>query len=106
VTVEFRYAVERKEFVSPSSEEFSSPETAQQERARYAPGSRHEIRYNPRDPNDIRFNVSPADFSIAMECIFPGMGLLFAGIGATVLYVSRPKPAKSPVRPGLHRPSS
>ncbi len=106
VTVEFRYAVEGKEFVSPSSEEFSSPGDSRQARAQYAPGTRHEIRYNPGDPNDIRFNVRPEDFSIAMECIFPGMGLLFAGIGATVLYASRPKPAKLAVPPGVHRPSS
>jgi hypothetical protein len=106
VIVEFRYAVDGKEFVSPSPEECNSPQDAQRVRALWAPGSRHEIRYNPGDPNDIRFDVNPASFSLATECIFPGMGLLFAGIGATILYVSRPKRAKAAVLPGLRGQSS
>jgi hypothetical protein len=106
VIVEFRYAVDGKEFLSPSSEEFNSPQDAQQVRTLYAPGSRHEIRYDPGDPNDIRFDVNPANFSLATECIFPGMGLLFAGIGGTILYVSRPKRAKVAAPPELRGQSS
>ena len=102
VIVEFRYTADGKDFVSPSSEDFSSPQDAEQERARYAAGSRHEIRHNPEDPNEIRFDVNPADFSVAKECIFPGIGLLFAAIGAAVVYLSRAS-AQTAVPPTPHR---
>lgn len=95
VIVEFRYTAAGKEFVSPSSEEFSSPVEADRERTLYAVGSRQQIRYNPGDANDIRFHVSAADFSLLRECVFPGMGLLFAGIGGGVLYLLRRKGNKA-----------
>lgn len=103
VIVEFRYVAEGRELVSPSAEDFNFPHEAEQERARFAPGSRHEIRYNPADPNEIRFNVNPADFSMAMECIFPGMGLLFAAIGAAVVYLSRARGTQTTISSAPHR---
>jgi len=103
VIVEFRYVVEGRELVSPSAEDFTFPHEAEQERARFAPGSRHEIRYNPGDPNEIRFHVNPADFSMAEECIFPGIGLVFAAIGAAVVYRSRARCAHTAIPPAPHR---
>lgn len=85
--LEFRYLVAGKEFVSPPAEELS-PREADRARAVYPVGSRHEIRYNPRDPNEIRFSVNATNFSLARECVLPGVGVLLAGIGGGILYYS------------------
>jgi hypothetical protein len=92
VTVEFRYSVAGKLFVSPSSEDLTSPQVAQQELARYAQGRWHEIRYNPRDPNDIRFDPQ---FSVLGVCIGLGVTALVIAVGSTLLYVWRLKRTKS-----------
>ncbi len=100
VTVEFRYWAEGKLFVSPSSEDLTSPQDAQQELALYAQGRWHQIRYNPRDPNDIRFNP---EFSVLGVSIGLGLSVLFIAIGSTLLYVWRRKRTKSPRRAKPHR---
>jgi hypothetical protein len=100
VTVEFRYSVAGKLFVSPSSEDLTSPQVAQQELALYAQGRWHEIRYNPRDPNDIRFD---AQFSVLGMCIGFGVTVLVIAAGLTVLYVWRLKRTKSLGRARAHR---
>jgi Protein of unknown function (DUF3592) len=84
VTVDFRYSAGGKELVSGWSEDFDSFKAAQDELATYAPGSRREIRYNPRDPNDIRFDAH----RIFVEFIvFGGTGVIFTALGLTFLFV-------------------
>jgi hypothetical protein len=84
VTVDFRYSAGGKELVSGWSEDFDSFQAAQDELATYAPGSRREIRYNPRDPNDIRFN---AHRIFVESIVFGGTGVIFSALGLTFLFV-------------------
>ena len=88
---EFRYSAVGREYVSPASLDFTSSKEANQARALYAPGSRHEIRYNPGDPNDILFYV---DSSWLASYIFFGVAVVFVLFGGTCLLMSRRKPAK------------
>jgi hypothetical protein len=84
VTVDFRYSVEGKELVGAWSEDFDSFKAAQDELAIYAPGSRREILYNPRNPNDIRFN---AHRILVESIVFGGTGVIFSAVGLTFLFL-------------------
>jgi hypothetical protein len=84
VTVDFRYSVGGWELVSGWSEDFDSFKGAQDELATYVPGSRREIRYNPRNLNDIRFN---AHRIFVESMVFGGAGVIFSALGLTSLFV-------------------
>jgi len=64
-----------------SSTASSNPRAAESEVRQYAPGTRHRIRYNPRDANDIRLNVSYTVRYFAVPLAFTGVGLLLAVVG-------------------------
>ncbi len=58
IQVTFRYTIDGKTITSQttSGSGFSSRSTAESRLAAYAPGSTHDIRYRPEDPNVIRFD--------------------------------------------------
>jgi hypothetical protein len=81
--IEFRYSVDGREYLTPGTTGYASSSYPEMKRKAdaFPPGSRRAIRYNPSDPNDIRFD---ADFSFGFfffPILFGGMGLLFAGMG-------------------------
>lgn len=57
--IEFRYTVEGKQYLTPSSSAYttSSYRDMKRQADQYAPGTRHVIRYNPAEPDDIRFDA-------------------------------------------------
>ena len=55
--VEFRFAAAGKQFTASSSDESDDRGGANQTARDFAPGTRHTIRYNPENPNEIRFNA-------------------------------------------------
>lgn len=92
--IEFRYTVNGREFITPASSSYRSSSYPEMKRKadRYEPGTRHPIRYNPSNPDDIRFDVSYSLGFFFLPLLLGGMGIIFAGLGVTFLYVSRRKP--------------
>jgi hypothetical protein len=89
--MEFRYTVNGKEFTTPASSSYRSSSYPEMKRKadRYSPGTRHPIRYNPGNPDDIRFDVGYTFGFFFLPALLGGMGVIFAGLGITFLYVSR-----------------
>jgi energy-converting hydrogenase Eha subunit E len=93
VIVEFRYPAAGQEYLSPSSMSCTSSNEANQALALYAPGSWQEIRYNPTDPNDIRFNMD-SDLWLSFY-IVTGLGTFFALFGGAFVLVVRQQQTQS-----------
>ena len=89
--LEFRYTVNKMEFTTPASSSYRSSSYPEMKRKtnRYAPGTRHPIRYDPNNPDDIRFDVGYSLGFFFLPLLLGGMGIVFAGLGITFLYVSR-----------------
>jgi hypothetical protein len=66
--IEFRFDADGKQFTASSSEKSASHGGAQSTADMYAPGTRHTIRYNPANPNDISFNAGY--FGVVYTLIF------------------------------------
>ncbi len=83
-TVLFGYTVAGANYKScVSSPYVSRSYKVQQELGeRYAPGSRHAIRYNPEDPNEIRFEVgyNIGFFLVPLVLCFIGIVLSMLGL--------------------------
>jgi hypothetical protein len=92
VIVEFRYTAAGQRYVTPSAKDYTSSEAANQMLAQYAPGTRQEIRYNPDDPNEIRFGMYSNVWLGCYICL--GLGVFFALFGGTFLLVFRLEPSK------------
>ena len=92
VIVEFRYSAAGQEYLTPSSKDCSSSNEANGALTMYAPGSRHEIRYNPTDPNDIRFNLDSDPW--LPFYIVTGLGTFFALFGGAFVLIVRQQRTK------------
>lgn len=91
VIVEFRYSAGGRQYLSPSSKDFTSSKEALAAVAAVAPGSLQQVRYNPADPNEIAFGV---DSEVWLGCyIFLGVGAGLALLGAVFVLLPRRKPA-------------
>jgi len=93
-TVEFRFAAAGKQFTASSSDQSDDRGGANKTARGFAPGTRHTIRYNPANPNEIRFNAGYFNVVYTviffMNPIFFGLfGLGLAGCGLRVLWKSR-----------------
>lgn len=89
--IEFRYTVEGRQFTTPSTPGYSTSSYPEMKRMAdtYAPGTRHTIRYNPADPNDVRFNAGYNFGFFFLPVVFGGMGVVFTGVGIGLLAASR-----------------
>jgi hypothetical protein len=89
--IEFRYTLNGKEYVTPSNPGYSTSSYPEMKRLAdtFAPGTTHLIRYNPADPNDIRFNAGYSFGFFFLPVLFGGMGIVFGGIGTGLLIASR-----------------
>jgi hypothetical protein len=89
--IEFRYTLNGKEYLTPSDPGYSTSSYPEMKRLanRFAPGTRHPIKYNPADPNDIRFNAGFSFGFFLLPIILGGMGLVFSLLGIVFLVVSR-----------------
>ena len=88
--MDFQYSVNGKEYVTPASLDYSTDDYAAIQRmiGNFAPGTHHSIRYNPSDPNDIRFDVGYKFGFFTLPIVLGGMGLGFSGIAMGLLYAS------------------
>ena len=91
VEIEFRYAVNGKEYLTPSDAGYNSSSYPEMKGMvdKHAPGTRSVIKYNPADPNDIRFNAGYNFGFFFLPVLLCGMGLLFGGLGTVFLIASR-----------------
>lgn len=89
--IDFRYAVNGKEYTTAASSNYSSSSYPEMKRKvdRYAPGTRQPIKYNPADPGDLRFDVGYSFGFFFLPVLLGGMGIVFAGLGGTFLMVAR-----------------
>jgi len=79
--VEFRYTAAGKQYTTQAESEYTADtyQGAARKLARlYSPGTHHPIRYNPRDPGEIRFGT------ITFASLVPSFVLLIAGIVLSV----------------------
>jgi hypothetical protein len=88
--IEFRYTVSGRDYTTeaPSVYTADTYEKAAANLAQmYAPGTHHPIRYNPRDPRDIRFGIiqfGPLAFSFLLligGAVLSAVGLKWLAIG-------------------------
>jgi hypothetical protein len=89
--IDFRYSVNGKEYIVPSSSSYSSSSYNSVRKGvdEYAPGTRHRIHYNPTDPHDMRYEVGYNFGFFFLPVLLGGMGIVFAGLGGLLLYLSR-----------------
>lgn len=94
--VEFRYRVGGKDFTTEAVSVYiaSTYEQAAANLARmYGTGTHHPIRYNPRDPSDIRFGV--IDFgSLAFSLLLLVVGITLSVAGLRTLALGFAQPAE------------
>ena len=88
--VEFRYTVNGKEYLTPSDAGYSTSSYPQMKRLadKFPPGTRHAIKYNPIDPNDIYFNAEYSFGFFLLPVVFGGVGLVFCIVAIVVLVVA------------------
>jgi len=89
--IEFRYTLNGKEYATPATSGYSSSSYTEMKRQAdaYPPGTRHRVRYNPADPNDIRYNAGYTFGFFFLPVLLGGMGIVFGGLGVLFLYLSR-----------------
>lgn len=104
--VEFRYRAGGQDYTTETLSVYIADtyEQAAASLARmYAPGTHHPIRYNPRNPRDIRFGIIDfGSLAFSFLLLFGGVALSVMGLNALVLaYPPREElaPAKGPVIP-------
>lgn len=102
---ELRYRLAGREYLIPISSNTSSSFRALAEREvrRYQPGTRHAVRYNPEDPNEIRLNVGFTASYFALPLAFGGIGILVSAAGIGLLRWTASRPA-APRCPSCHSP--
>jgi hypothetical protein len=98
--IAFRYVVSGMPYITQAASEYAA-DTYQMAAANlfslYAPGTHHPIRYNPRDPRDIRFGtieLGPLVFSFLL--LIAGVVLSAGGVNSLVMAYSQtvaPAPA-------------
>jgi hypothetical protein len=78
-TIEFQFLVDGKQFNTSVSETSDNLSAAQILASVYAPDTRHTIRYNSLNPNDIRFNVEEM-FMTPVVFVIIGCALVVIGL--------------------------
>lgn len=88
-TIEFRYTVNGREFTTeaPSVYAADTYEKAAANLVRmYAPGTHHPLRYNPRDPRDIRFGIIEfGSLAFSFLLLIGGVALSAVGLKSLVM---------------------
>ncbi len=88
--VEFHYTLNGKEYLTPSDAGYSTSSYAQMKRLadKFPPGTRHAIKYNPSDPNDIYFNAEYSFGFFLLPVVFGGVGVILCIVGIVLFVVA------------------
>jgi Protein of unknown function (DUF3592) len=78
-TIEFQFLADGKQFNTSVSETSDNLSAAKLLAGVYAPGTRHTIRYNSANPNDIRFSLEET-FMVPVVFVLVGCALVFIGL--------------------------
>jgi len=102
--IEFRYTANGRDYTTeaPSVYTADTYEKAAANLARmYAPGTHHPIRYNPRDPRDIRFGVIEfGSLAFSFLLLIGGVVLSTVGLKSLVMGYS-PRAELAPAKEGM-----
>ena len=87
--IDFRYTVDGKQYTSPTGSNYSTSDYASMKHKVdiYAPGTHHPLRYNPDNPNDIRFDAGYTFGFFLTPLILGGAGLIATSIGVVLFLV-------------------
>ncbi len=90
-TVLFGYTVSGKEYTSLIKFPFVSRsyKAERKQAEKYAPGSRHSLRYNPDSPNNVRIEVGYNIRFLFVPVLLGFMGVVFSGIGLIIMLATR-----------------
>ncbi len=83
----FRYTANGREYITRDGPGYSTSSYSSMEgkAKQYAPGTRHPIRYNPANPQEIRIEAGYNLSTFGIPLMVAAMGLVFAGLGLGVL---------------------
>jgi hypothetical protein len=83
----FRYHVKGRDYITKDDPGYSTSSYSSMEEKvqKYAPGTRHPIRYNPANPEEIRIEAGYNLSTFGIPLGVAAMGLVFAGVGLGVL---------------------
>ena len=86
--IDFRYTAGGKQYTSPAGSDYSTSDYAEMKQKvdTYAPGTHHAIRYNPANPNDIRFDAGFTFGFFLAPLIFLGVGLMSTAAGVGLFF--------------------
>lgn len=89
--VEFRYTLGGKSFDTRSRSDYSTSSYSAMKSIAdaFAPGTRHMVRYNPADPQDIRMNAGYNFGFFFVPLLLGAMGAFFTLIGIVMLVALR-----------------
>jgi len=87
--VDFRYTVDGRLFTTPAESDYSSSSHTEMQKLvnRFPPGSVRPIKYNPRAPDQVSFTYGYNFGFFFVAILLGGMGLVFTGIGALVVWI-------------------
>jgi len=87
--IDFRYTVGDQQYTTPAGSDYSTSSYAEMKQKvdTYAPGTHHPIRYNPANPNDIRFDAAFTLGFFMGPLILAGTGLGFTVTGAALFFI-------------------
>lgn len=78
-TIEFQFVADGKQFTASAREKSDNWGGAKMVANTYSPGTHHTIRYNPANPNDIRFDIVNA-FETPVVVGISGLAILVIGL--------------------------
>lgn len=91
--ITFRYIVRGKAYTTQAASEYTADtyrKAAANLLSLYAPGTHHPIRYNPRDPRDIRFGtIELGPLAVSFLLLIAGVVLSAGGVNSLALAYSQ-----------------
>ena len=89
--IDFQYTVDGKAFDTLAGPGYSTSSYAGMKSIvdEFAPRTRHLVRYNPADPNDVRMNAGYSFGFFLLPLMLGGMGVFFAALGIIMRIASR-----------------
>jgi hypothetical protein len=87
--IDFQYTLGGKPYTTPCGRDYSTSDYAEMKRKvdAYAPGSHHAIRYNPTNPNDVRYDAAYTFGFFLTPLILGGAALMTASAGAVMFLI-------------------
>ncbi len=91
VEVEFRYTVNGHEYTTPTKTSYSTNvySVMKTKADEYAPGTHHQIHYDPANANAIEFDVGWNFGFLFLPILLGFMGIVFSGVGGALLAAAR-----------------